>query len=298
MKPASIPVWARTISAALVVLPAILQAEEATPAGASPGHLEAESGGVAPVPAGRPRFWQRITAYEPNYFLVEPAPPGGRDLNAKLQFSFAFQLLGNPHLEIEQGDERADGLYTAYSQTSFWDLAAESRPFLDTSYRPEAFWHEGFEPGLLGSDGLAGEIGVSHESNGRAGEDSRGYNTVFIRPMMRWDLPEGVWLRASPRLQTYIGSLDGNPAIKHYRGIGDVDVAIGVRDGALLTLMSRISKRSCVQADLSYPVDRFTAGWLHGYLYAQYFWGYSETLLDYNKQVEQPRMLIGFAFTR
>ena len=281
----------------LLLMPA-LQAEEAAPAVPAAGQHEAESGGVPSVPAGRSRFWQRIISYEPTYFLLEPVPPSGKDFNAKMQLSFAFQLIGDPHFTIGQGDERADGLYGAYSQTSFWDLAADSKPFLDTSYRPEGFWHQGFTPGLLGSDGLSGEIGVSHESNGRAGLESRSYNTAFIRPLIRWDLPDGWWVRAAPRLQTYLGSLDENPNIDKFRGIGTLDVAIGVRDGALLALSSHLSERSNFQVDLSYPADRLTAGWMHGYLYAQYYWGWSESLITYDQLVEQPRILIGFALTR
>ena len=290
-------------SATVVVLAshAHLMAEEHAPAGTTANRIESESDGGPPVPAGRSRYWQRITAYEPSYFLIEPVPPESREVNAKIQLSFAFQLIGDPQFTIVKGDERAGGLYGAFSQTSYWDLGSDSKPFFDTSYRPELFWHQGFTPGLMASDGLAVEAGMGHESNGRAGEDSRSYNVVYVRPQVRWDLNDNWWVRVAPKIQTYVGSLEENPEIRRYRGFGDLDVAVGMRDGALLSLRGRIgdqADRGSIQAEVSYPTDRFTGGWTHGYLYLQSFFGWSETLLAYDQRVDQPRILIGFAITR
>lgn len=278
-----------------------LQAEEHAPAGSTAIRNESESGSGPLVPAGRSRYWQRISAYEPSYFLIEPVPPRSRAVNAKIQVSFAFQLVGDPQFTIVKGDERANGLYGAFSQTSYWNLGAESKPFLDTSYRPELFWHQGFNPGLVASDGLAVDSGFGHESNGRAGEDTRSYNVIYVRPQIRWDMVDGWWFRVAPKIQTYVGSLEENPEIKRYRGYGDLDLTFGIRDGALLTMRGRLGERTdrgSIQADLSYPSDRITGGWTHGYVYLQSFWGWSETLVAYDQRVEQPRVLIGFAITR
>jgi outer membrane phospholipase A len=278
-----------------------VRAEEHAMATAEAGKTEVETGDVTVVPAGRSRYWQRIAAYEPSYFLVEPLPPSLRPGNTKIQLSFAFQLIGNPKFTIVEGDERADGLYGAFSQTSFWNTGVESKPFYDSSYRPEIFWHQGLLPGLFGSDGLAGEAGLGHESNGRAEEDSRSYNLLYVRPQIRWDFNHGWWSRLSPKIFTYIGSMSENPDMKRYRGYGDLDIAIGNREGILLALRGRVGSkldRGSLQADLSYPSDRITGGWTHGYLYAQTFVGWSENLLNYDQKVEQPRILIGFAITR
>ncbi len=53
-----------------------------------------------------------------------------------------------------------------------------------------------------------------------------------------------------------------------------------------------------VLADLSYPLDRISHGWVQGYCYLQTIVGYSENLLEYDHRVDQPRILIGFAITR
>jgi len=250
---------------------------------------------------------QRITAYEPSYFLIEPWSDGNRPLNAKFQFSFAFQLVGAPDAKPHPGDERSDGLYLAYSQTSFWILGRESNPFLDSSYRPECFWHQGFVPGLGGSDGLAMESGFAHESNGKGPPDSRGFNALFVRPIVHWNVSDDWSIRIGPRFHAYIGELfnnndlANNPDIGRYRGNADLDGSIGVTDGMQIAVRGRIGNqldRGSLQVDLSYPLDRVSHGWMHGYAYLQSEIGYSENLLEYNRRIDLPRVLIGFAITR
>jgi outer membrane phospholipase A len=52
-----------------------------------------------------------------------------------------------------------------------------------------------------------------------------------------------------------------------------------------------------VQLDLSYPLKTATLGNLGGYLHLQYFNGYGESLLDYNRKV-RPQFRIGLMITR
>jgi outer membrane phospholipase A len=294
---------------ALLLAGAALMAEESAPApGATPAPADTvpaapirEEGAVKPAPAGHGRFWQRISAYEPTYALVEPVPGGNREVNVKFQLSVAFQLIGRADGEPVPGDDRADGLYTTFSQTSFWDLGAESKPFVDSSYRVDVFWHQGLTPGFWGSDGLALEGGLGHESNGKAGEESRSFNTVFIRPVLRWELGDGWWVKAGPRFHSYLGTLSENPEIGNYRGHANLDVSLGIRDGLMLMLRGRVGdelNRGSIEADLSYPLDRLSGGWLHGFIFVQSFTGYSESLLADDQLVAQPRILVGLAITR
>lgn len=167
--------------------------------------------------------------------------------------------------------------------------------------RADAFWHQGMKPGFAASDGLALEGGLGHESNGKSGEDSRSYNVVFFRPQVRWDLTDSWWVRIAPRFHAYVDTLSDNPEIARYRGYANLDAAVGLRDGFLLSVRGRLGDewdRGSIEGDLSYPLDRISAGWLHGFAYLQGFWGWSETLLDYDQQVAQPRVLIGIAITR
>lgn len=275
-------------------------AEEATPTAASVARHSTEEGASSAPPPGRSRFWQRISAYEPTYVLLEPVPAGNRPVNLKFQISVAFQVLGKDE-EPRDGDDRTNGLYGAFSQTAFWDLESESKPFLDTNYRADVFWHQGLSPGVAASDGLAIEGGLGHESNGKLGRDSRSFNIIFIRPMMRWDLHDGWWVRLSPRLHHYLDTLLENPQIARYRGYANLDAALGARDGLSLAVRGRIGDhwdRGSLELNLSYPLDRITGGWAHGFAYLQGFSGWSETLLGYDQRVEQPRILLGIAITR
>lgn len=266
-----------------------------------PPHVKSEP------PAGHTRYWDRIFAYEPTYFLVEPLPGGDRPFNAKFQLSMSFQVFGEPDKPARAGEERPDGFYAAYSQTSFWDLESDSKPFYDSSYRPEFFWHQGFVPGALDTAGLGLEGGFAHESNGKTPPDSRSQNLIFLRPIMHWELGHGWWVRAAPRFHAYLGDLldnddlADNPDIARYRGYANLDAAIGTRHGAMLALRGRIGDewdRGSLQADFSYPLDRVTHGWVQGFVYVQAFAGYSESLLAYDQHTDQPRILIGFAITR
>jgi len=266
----------------------------------SPARGSEVGSGVA-TPPGHGRFWQRLTPYEPTYVLSEVDIGGDRGDNAKFQFSVAFQLVGDPSAQPTKGDDRAMGLYGAFTQTSLWDLAAPSQPFYDTSYRPEFFWHQGFSAGLLGTDGLGLEAGYAHESNGKAEPDSRSVNLLFIRPQLRWDLSDSWWLRVEPRFHAYIGDLSDNPAVATYRGYVNADVSVGNRDGVMLLVRGRLGsdgQYGSLQADLSYPLDQLSGGWIHGYAYLQSFTGWSESLLGYDQHVAQPRILIGLGLTR
>lgn len=258
-------------------------------------------------PDGHSRFWDRIFPYEPTYFLCEPIPGGDRPFNAKFQLSMAFQVFGAPDKPPKFADDKPDGFYAAYSQTSFWDLGSESKPFYDSSYRPEFFWHQGFTPGLMHTSLLAVEGGYAHESNGKTPPDSRSQNLLFVKPLALWNFNDGWWISAGPRFHAYIGDLlnnddlSDNPDIARYRGYANLDVAVGASNGGMVALRGRIGSewdRGSLEADYSYPLDRLTHGWVQGFLFIQAFAGYSESLLSYNQHVDQPRVLIGFAITR
>ncbi len=290
-----------TCAMVVIGLPGAARGGEAAAAlPASPTRGAEEGSGVA-TPPGHSRFWQRITPYEPTYALVEVGEGGDRDTNAKFQFSLAFQLIGDPQPQVQQGDDRAQGLYGAYTQTSFWDLSSPSTPFYDTSYRPELFWHQGFAAGFLGTAGLGLEAGFAHESNGKAEPDSRSVNVAFLRPLLRWDVSDSWWVRLGPRIHAYIGDLSDNPDIATYRGHVDADLSVGHRNGLMLALRARVGstgERGSLQADLSYPLDEISRGWIHGFAYAQWFSGWSESLVGYDQFVDQPRILIGLGLTR
>lgn len=174
--------------------------------------------------------------------------------------------------------------YLTYTQKSFWDVYAESSPFRDTNYNPGL----GLGKYLIYNNKLMGAVFVQlkHESNGRDGYDSRSWNYISISTKFyfnpRFNLSGEFW----------IPYVDGgnNKDLLDYRGIGylsinylsdkhkwwlsaDINPIKGWGNAnTTLTAAFRISERS------------------NQYLFARFYQGYGESLLDYNKYTANIRV--------
>lgn len=226
-----------------------------------------------------------ISGHEPTYIVLGGNWRGEGDYGAKFQFSLKFRIL-NPD-EVKKTDWW-EKFYFGYTQTSLWDLEAESKPFRDSSYKPEFFWDDpGFSP-LPSMETLAGlRMGLGHESNGKDGADSRSINIAYVRPTFTFPSTQrGFIWSFSPKLYGYVDRSD-NPDIADYRGYGDFLFKLRKDDtwefSALLRKGTQSSYGS-MQLDASYPFRGFLRQ-LNGYLYVQYFNGYGETILDYNRKL-------------
>ncbi|MFA5263991.1 MAG: phospholipase A [Opitutaceae bacterium] len=224
------------------------------------------------------RLLPGISAYEPVYFGV--GMRGGT--NAKFQISLKY----NP-FDLQP-------FYLGYTQTSFWDLNGTSKPFRDTSYRPSCFLQD---VRLLVSPGgtflLGGQAGFEHESNGKAGLDSRSINIGFIRPRLEWRFDEDMKIVLSPKLYGYIEKSE-NPDIDDYRGHADLYLGFLYRDWKLSATLRKGMKGGygSVQADAVFPLRstdsflaRIGAHGMNGAVFIQYFNGWGESILDYNRKL-------------
>ena len=233
-----------------------------------------------------------LSVYEPVYFIVG----GDGGLNAKFQISFKYRLF-DTRGAIAKRLPWIDDLYFSYSQTSLWDLGELSRPFRDSSYRPRLFYaNNGLIDLFDGRLHLGTEGGVGHESNGKDGAESRSVNIMFIRPTLIWGDPEARHLYVAPLVYEYLDRSD-NPDIVDYRGHVDFLVGYGSKGGLNFWATLRKGKRSdfgSAELNLSYPLSRLTNGALAGWLMLQYFDGYGESLLDYNRKL-QSQLRLGLA---
>ena len=229
-------------------------------------------------------FGGRIGVHEPIYFLYGAETPA-----AKFQFSFKYRLLGDK-AALSNTVPALRGLYLGYTQRSLWDIEAESSPFHDTSYMPELFIESQtmVDPG---SDGgikwLGYQLGYKHESNGRSGLDSRSLNIVYARTALAFGRIDGWNLLLVPRLFGYVSDLSNNPDIAEYRGYADMVIVIGRNDGPALALggqLGRNGRRGNLQADLNIPVKVDRIFDFATYIHLQYWSGYGESLLDYNRR--------------
>jgi len=292
-----VPTLGRVLMPFLRMLPALLLPVLAAAAGESPP--PAAKAADAPKPEARAEdgplptvFGVDLVPYEPLYFALDPGIGEGL-FNAKFQISFAVRVL-----DLHPGDASPDGLYAAYSQTSFWDLQSVSKPFYDTSYRPEAWWHAGLPEGA-GLAGLGLEPGVGHESNGKGGDDSRSLNHIFLRAVGRWTDGD-LTLFATPRVRYYVEKGD-NPDIPRYRGYVDLSGGLRFQDSFGLSALARVGSRcdrGSVQLEATYPIAPLTGGRMPGFFYLQWFYGHGESLLAYDERSLQPRFLFGFALVR
>ncbi len=229
------------------------------------------------------RYARKFALHEPLYFTL--GWRGGT--TARFQLSFRYRFFGADD-PSDRGDLLAGHLWFGYTQTSLWDIAAQSSPFRDTSYRPSVFWlkRDIGAPWLgLRQVGLA--AGFEHESNGRGGEDSRSLNVFFVRPILVLGETRGYTWTFSPKLYTYLGDLSDNPDIAGYRGYADLLLEVEKPDSwgfALLGRRGTTGHHGSVQLDVSYPLDRLFGGGIDSYVHLQVFWGWGESLLDYDRK--------------
>jgi len=193
-----------------------------------------------------------VSYYEPMYFAVGH----NGDTNARLQLSFKYRLRIPDDLRSKAF---IDNLYFAYTQTSIWDLSAESRPFRDTTYSPQLFYYvpdTGWRSPLFTRMGFA--AGVAHESNGKGGADSRSINMPFIRPTWEFGDLTANHLTVSPKIYYYFGK-ESNPDIADYRGYVDLLVKYGSPDGwQLATTLRKGTKHwyGSVDTQFTYPLAK------------------------------------------
>ena len=239
-------------------------------------------------------YLSNIGPYKPIYFLLGADPE-----NSRFQISLKYQILG-AQCPLSKSCEWMRWIYLGYTQTSLWDLKSDSAPFEDTSYKPEVFFQTqnvSLRPGWL--DGLFYQAGVLHESNGRAGDESRSTNYLYFSPSaIFYNENNGVGLQVTPRFVYFFNnSDDSNPDIDKYRGNFELELKTGFANGLVFgSIFNFASKDISTQLDLTYPLSMGFFRNLEFYLQAQYVNAYAETLLDYDEHNEALR--IGFAIVR
>ncbi|MCG9697578.1 phospholipase A [Shewanella sp. Isolate11] len=201
------------------------------------------------------------------------------EMEAKFQISFKFPLMYNIF-----GDN--GHLFFAYTNQSYWQLYNKeiSSPFRETNHSPELFmvFNNDWKLGPLTNSLIA--VGVMHQSNGQSGELSRSWNRIYgsmvfdngpfaTAAKVWWRIPEDE--KETPTSARG----DDNPDILDYMGYFELTSVYGIDEHRVsMMLRNNLQKknRGAVELTWSYPV----IGNLR--VYAQYFNGYGESLIDYN----------------
>lgn len=226
-----------------------------------------------------------IELYKFNYLLpvtyAKTIPDDGRkSVETKFQISLAKPLFYDVF-------GLRESLVAAYTQTSWWQITKESSPFRETNYQPEIFLNFA-SPKYLEKIGVQNlKFGLLHESNGRDGTNSRSWNRAYVQS----DFVYGN-LTISPRVWSVIGEKNDNKEILNYIGHGDLRLSYKLND-QIFSLMLRnnlhFDKTNKGAAEISYMFPIFSSG-VYGYL--QYFTGYGESLIDYDRHTDK----IGLGF--
>jgi len=196
---------------------------------------------------------------------------------AKYQISFKIPLLTGIL------DKRTT-LWFGYTQQSFWQVynQDESAPFRETNYEPELFFRYQTDyrigPGTL--NGVT--IGFNHQSNGQSEPRSRSWNRIMASAAYSYDR----WLFVvQPWYRIKESSKDDNEDIESYLGYADYLAVYKLTEDRTFSLKLRNNlesdNKTSVEFGYSFPMGDSLKGFF------QYYNGYGESLIDYNRRIER-----------
>lgn len=237
-----------------------------------------------PPPPGEATEHEAIKYFErhrPSYFLLGTAP-------TKVQISFKVSLI------------RRVPFYFGYTQLMMWDLFRDSAPFRDLDFNPELFYRFSLGDADYGRDL---DVGADHESNGRAGPDSRSWNHVFVKYTSTRMLPtRGLWWSAKLSLP-YGAKDDPSKRLPRRRGVWEFQLGVDDLFGRLFEVNELIfrvyggggTRVNPLQGgqELTYREKGSRRAFLLP-LYFQIFHGYGEDLLEADEKRWGFRAGIGF----
>lgn len=215
-----------------------------------------------------------FTLYKDNYFIFGPSvgPKATKEnTNVKFQISVRLKL-------TESTLPLGTYLYLCYTQKVFWNVLEKSLPMTDLNFNPgiglaKPFFKNGKYIGKI-------MLQLEHESNGRDSIQSRSWNRLSLGADVL--ISNNLLVHA----KAWVPFVDGryNKDLLKYVGLFQVGSELSSNDrrwrGSLV-----FTKRKTWKLDFNTVVEiswQFSkkADWN---LFAQYYNGYGEGLLDYNR---------------
>lgn len=238
---------------------------------------------VTDNPAADPSV-KGLDFYEKNYFIC-----GTGDTSAKWQVSFKYSIFY---------PSRA-GVYFSYTQTCRWDLFNKpSAPFRDTNFSPSLFYSLDSKNNIFNNLDLRAvdfmQCGIRHKSNGKDGADSRAINYFYGSGQVSSDTKITVGLYGK-----YMGDFfdmdDTNRDIMKYMGNWEARLFFRLKneqaewfDREELYLSygaHNLGKTAMKYAWYEIGVQmRILTAYVQPMLYVQFWHGYGENMLEYNKK--------------
>ncbi len=231
------------------------------------------------------QFGPYFSLYKDNYFTVGTTPfrkPTSTNSDVKFQISLSIRLT-NAVLPWNSF------LFLFYTQKTFWNVFQNSMPMHDLNFNLGIGWSKPF----FNKGRYAGKLTmlVEHESNGRDGLDSRSWNRVSFYGSTIID----DWLMVHAKFWIPIIDGENNRDILKYCGIYQSGVVVTTPNKKFSFGLTMV-KRSGWNLNFNTILE---ASWkVHEKsnlnLFAQYYNGYGESLLDYNQF--HSRLRVGIVF--
>lgn len=269
----------KVITKLLIVLLAALGCNLTAPAQilAAPGEEPMQADSVMRDFSNQPYFG----LYKDNYFIFGPSigpRPTKENTNVKFQISIAQRLT---RTTLPWGTY----LYLFYSQKCFWNVLENSMPMTDLNFNPGI----GLTKPLFVKNRYIGKLTflIEHESNGRDSIASRSWNKIALAANVM--LTNNLMVHG----KIFIPIVDGenNRDIIHYTGFWQAGAQILSNDrrwmgGITVMKRNQWNLNANVIVDVAYRLFNNA----NQYIFMQYYNGYGEGLLEYNKFHSQLRV--------
>ncbi|MDE6336081.1 MAG: phospholipase A [Muribaculaceae bacterium] len=223
--------------------------------------------------------------YKDNYFTVGTQPfakPTSTNSDVKFQLSFMFRL-------TEATLPWNSYLFLMYTQKTFWNVFQESLPMRDINFNPGIGWAKPF----FSKDRYMGKLTLllEHESNGRDGDASRSWNKISLCGSTIID----EWLMVHAKFWIPIIDGGGNKDILRYCGIYQGGLMVTTPNKEWSWGLTWVKRQGWnLNMNTIWEVSWRVSDKMNLNLYAQYYNGYGENLIDY-KQFHS-RLRVGLVF--
>jgi len=221
--------------------------------------------------------------------LVDELSEGERETLGNFDRVEAVFQLSIKYVLAEDFLGKNSALEVGYTNRSFWQAynSEISKPFRETNHEPELMLS--IQPKHLDWVEYAG-ISLNHQSNGQTSSLSRSWNRIIVYGASIVD--SGLWyyrlwwrIPEESQGDPFDPSDNDNPDIDDYMGPGEL-YYMHVNGNHHVTAMVRNNfnpdeNRGALQLEWSFPFTKRLRG------YVQYFNGYGESLIDYDRYQER-----------
>lgn len=244
-----------------------------------------------------------VSAHKVNYFAIDRWP-GNNHAQVKFQISMKFRVL-EPNLYVLKYN--LFPAYIAYSQKSLWNYGSDSMPFEESNYNPEFFLDYPVSFFSFGRFKLRNIVVclLEHQSNGLDGVQSRSWNRQYVMLKFgiesrerleiansfladRASLYVKLWQASGYSTQDdYLRSLGRSARFPDYMGRGEVGISVRnfLWRGSFKN--HQLEVKTPIFRDYgrdSYEVEfRQQFPYMNFAIYLQYWHGYGETLLRFDR---------------